>query len=73
MELLVVYGADPGSYDWEGSTAVEYAKRSGHTDLVDRLVELQYEVTDRLAHFVCGRKPDHFSGHHYIIPEMADR
>lgn len=40
--------------------------------MADRLVEFQYEVTDRLAHYLCGRKPDHQSGQHFLIPEMAD-
>lgn len=72
VELLVVYGADPGAYDWEGITAEQHARNAGNNDLADRLVELTYELTDRLANYVCGRKPDHLSGHHFIIPEMAD-
>lgn len=72
VELLVVYGADPGAYDWEGITAAQHARNAGNIDLADRLIELAYELTDRLAHFVCGRKPDHLHGHHFIIPEMAD-
>lgn len=72
VELLTVYGADPGAYDWEGKTPADYARTSGYSELADRLVELQYEVTDRLAYYVCGKKPDHQSGHHFIVPEMAD-
>ena len=45
---------------------------SGHKDLAERLIELQYELTDRIAFYLCGRKPDHRNGHHFIIPEMAD-
>ena len=26
-------------------------------DLADRLVEAQYEVTDRLTQFLCGKRP----------------
>lgn len=36
------------------------------------MIECQYELTDRLAFYVSGRKPDHNSGQHWIIPEMAD-
>ena len=32
-------------------------RMEGHNDLADRLVECQYELTDRLAYFLCGRKP----------------
>ncbi|XP_069471375.1 ARF GTPase-activating protein GIT1 isoform X10 [Ambystoma mexicanum] len=71
-ELLVVYGADPGAPDVNGRTPIDYARQAGHHELADRLVEGQYELTDRLAFYLCGRKPDHKNGH-YIIPQMADR
>lgn len=29
----------------------------GYTDIAERLVESQYELTDRLTHFLCGKKP----------------
>ena len=44
----------------------------GHVDLSDRLLECQYELTDRLAFYLCQKKPDHRTGQHFIIPEMAD-
>lgn len=71
-ELLTVYGADPGAPDSSGKTPVEYARQAGHNDLAERLVEIQYELTDRLAFYLCGRKPDHKNGQHFIIPQMAD-
>ena len=40
--------------------------------MADHLLECQYELTDRLAYYVSGRKPDHSTGQHWIIPEMAD-
>ncbi|XP_066997754.2 ARF GTPase-activating protein GIT2 isoform X3 [Anabrus simplex] len=72
MELLAVYGADPGAFDNNGKTPIDYAKSSGHKDLADRLTECMYELTDRLAYYLCSRKPDHLNGQHYIIPEMSD-
>ncbi|XP_047238680.1 ARF GTPase-activating protein GIT2a isoform X9 [Girardinichthys multiradiatus] len=72
-ELLTVYGADPGALDNSGKTPVDYAREVGHYDLADRLVEVQYELTDRLAFYLCGRKPDHKNGEHFIVPQMADR
>nr|XP_004664174.2 ARF GTPase-activating protein GIT2 isoform X11 [Jaculus jaculus] len=72
-ELLAVYGADPGTQDSSGKTPVDYARQGGHHELAERLVEIQYELTDRLAFYLCGRKPDHKSGQHFIIPQMADR
>ncbi|XP_013866722.1 ARF GTPase-activating protein GIT1 isoform X2 [Austrofundulus limnaeus] len=71
-ELLVVYGADPGAPDINGRTPMDSARQAGHVDLAERLVECQYELTDRLAFYLCGRRPDHKNGH-YIIPQMADR
>ncbi|XP_048413509.1 ARF GTPase-activating protein GIT1 isoform X2 [Stegostoma tigrinum] len=71
-ELLVVYGADPGAPDVNGRTPIDYARQANHHDLADRLVECQYELTDRLAYYLCGRRPDHKNGH-YVIPQMADR
>ncbi|XP_018604568.1 ARF GTPase-activating protein GIT2a isoform X6 [Scleropages formosus] len=72
-ELLAVYGADPGAPDSNGKTPIDYARQAGHHDLADRLVEIQYELTDRLAFYLCGRKPDHKNGQHFIIPQMAER
>ncbi|XP_029409891.1 ARF GTPase-activating protein GIT2 isoform X8 [Nannospalax galili] len=71
-ELLAVYGADPGTQDSSGKTPVDYARQGGHHELAERLVEIQYELTDRLAFYLCGRKPDHRNGQHFIIPQMAD-
>ncbi|XP_052380350.1 ARF GTPase-activating protein GIT1 isoform X4 [Oncorhynchus keta] len=70
-ELLVVYGADPGALDINGRTPMDYARQAGQVELAERLVECQYELTDRLAFYLCGRRPDHKNGH-YIIPQMAD-
>ncbi|XP_048370816.1 ARF GTPase-activating protein GIT2 isoform X11 [Sphaerodactylus townsendi] len=72
-ELLAVYGADPGTQDSSGKSPVDYAKQGGYHELAERLVEIQYELTDRLAFYLCGRRPDHKSGQHFIIPQMADR
>ncbi|GLV34216.1 G protein-coupled receptor kinase interacting ArfGAP [Carabus blaptoides fortunei] len=68
-ELLMVYGADPSSPDAHGTTPVEYARCAGHKELADRLVECMYEVTDRLTFYICGKKPDHHIGKHFIVPD----
>uniref|UniRef100_A0A4W3JDF1 G protein-coupled receptor kinase interacting ArfGAP 1 n=1 Tax=Callorhinchus milii TaxID=7868 RepID=A0A4W3JDF1_CALMI len=56
-ELLVVYGADPGAPDVNARTPIDYARQANHHELADRLVECQYELTDRLAFYLCGRRP----------------
>ncbi|TRY56307.1 hypothetical protein DNTS_031849 [Danionella cerebrum] len=71
-ELLTVYGADPGAPDSSSMSPVDYARQAGHQELADRLVEIQYELTDRLAFYLCGRKPDHKGGQHFLIPQIAD-
>uniref|UniRef100_A0A3Q0SEP4 G protein-coupled receptor kinase interacting ArfGAP 2b n=1 Tax=Amphilophus citrinellus TaxID=61819 RepID=A0A3Q0SEP4_AMPCI len=71
-ELLAVYGADPGALDSSGNTPIDYARQAGHHELAERLVEIQYELTDRLTFYLCGRRPDHRNGQHFIIPQMAD-
>ncbi|XP_038618284.1 ARF GTPase-activating protein GIT2 isoform X2 [Tachyglossus aculeatus] len=72
VELLAIYGGDPGTQDSSGKTPVDYARQGGHNELAERLIEIQYELTDRLAFYLCGRKPDHKNGQHFIIPQMAD-
>ncbi|XP_064080865.1 ARF GTPase-activating protein GIT2-like isoform X2 [Macrobrachium nipponense] len=71
-ELLIVYGADPGALDAKNNTPAHYASESNHSCLAEHLLESQYELTDRLAFYLCGRKPDHTMGQHWIIPEMAN-
>ncbi|XP_013869828.1 ARF GTPase-activating protein GIT2a isoform X2 [Austrofundulus limnaeus] len=72
-ELLSVYGADPGALDSSGKTPIDHAREAGHHDLADRLVEIQYELTDRLAFYLYGRKPEHKNNDHFIVPQLADR
>ncbi|XP_049270973.1 ARF GTPase-activating protein GIT2 isoform X2 [Rhipicephalus sanguineus] len=72
VELLLVYGADPTAKDSQGMTPADCARDAGYLDLEARLIESQYEVTDRLAHHLSGRNPEHHLGQHFILPEMAD-
>lgn len=40
-------------------------------DLVNRLVESQYEVTDKFINYLTHRKPDHQNGIHFILPQAG--
>ena len=71
VELLLVYGADPGAYDKMGKNAADYAKQASHTNLVTRLINAQYELSDRFSYFLCQKRPDHFAheASHFLVPE----
>ena len=68
-ELLFVYGADPCSLDKLGHTPEECARIAGHHILADRLLEMQYECSDRLSFYLNDILPDHKSGEHFLIPD----
>ena len=72
MELLFAYGADPLLIDVNGKTPLDYAKSAHREDIVERLIEFQFQVTDRLSYFLYGRKPDHKQGQHYLILPMSE-
>ncbi|XP_059619975.1 ARF GTPase-activating protein Git isoform X1 [Phlebotomus argentipes] len=71
VELLIIYGAEIKALDIGGHTAVDLARAEKHTQIVNRLVEAMYEVTDRICNFLCNRKPDHAAGQHIIIPDQT--
>uniref|UniRef100_A0A915PQ10 Arf-GAP domain-containing protein n=1 Tax=Setaria digitata TaxID=48799 RepID=A0A915PQ10_9BILA len=71
VELLWIYGADPAQLNAIDLTPSQVAKLENHTELAARLEELQFEVTNRLAMFLCGRRPDHSRQQYFLIPELA--
>ncbi|CAG9861800.1 unnamed protein product [Phyllotreta striolata] len=71
VELLLVYGADPSCPDNHGKTPIDYAKALPNKDLVNRLVENQYEVTDTFSYYLSRKKPDHTNGVHFYIPQAG--
>lgn len=40
-------------------------------DLSARLEELQFEVTNRLSMYLCGRRPDHSKEQYFLIPDLV--
>ena len=46
---------------------------NGYPDLADRLIELQYELTDRLVCFIGGKRSDHKTDQHIILPEFNEK
>ncbi len=69
VELLLVYGADPAAVDLQGRSAADYAKAAGYHGLATRIHNAQYEISDRISFFLCGKRPEHTSNKHYLIPE----
>ena len=67
-----MYGADPGAVDKSGRTASDYARQSGHGGLANRIDSSQFELSDRLSFFLTGKRPDHSSGQHFLVPEFAE-
>jgi len=66
IELLLVYGADINAIDGSGHNAVDLAKHNQFTQIGERLLDANYEVTDRIIYFLCGRKPDHSVSFSYV-------
>ncbi|CAF2109110.1 unnamed protein product [Rotaria magnacalcarata] len=72
IELLCIFGGDPAAVDSSGMSPEEHARANGYPDLADRLIELQYELTDRLTCFIGGKRPDHRFGQHIVLPELNE-
>ena len=73
VELLVVHGANPSILDRLGHTPEECARIAGHHQLADRLIECQYELTDKLSFYLSGRTPVHSIGEHFLVPQGAGK
>lgn len=73
IELLCLYGADVTSPDRNGLAPVDLARLSGYQHIADRLVELQFELTDELSFYLCSKRPDHKLAQHFLIPDRNDK
>ena len=51
-----------GTHHVSPSTLSAPCRQASQHELAERLVECQYELTDRLAFYLCGRKPGKASG-----------
>lgn len=72
IELLCLYGAEVTGLDRNGLTPFELAKLHNMTQIADRLIELQFELTDEISYFLCNKRPDHKSGQNFYIPDLTD-
>merc|ERR1712136_429535 len=58
--------------DANRQTPEDVCRSEGHHDLADRIVELQYELTDRMTFYVCKSRPDHKARKHYILSQTRN-
>jgi len=58
VELLLVYGADPGSVDKSGNDAAELAERSGHASLASSTLSLPPTTTGLPTYPITSNKFD---------------
>lgn len=49
----------------------EFSRDGIDKDLVNRLIECKYEVTDRFINYLMHRKPDHQNGIHFMLPQTG--
>ena len=42
-----------------------FCREAGFTNIAQRLIEVQYELTDRLTYYLCGRRPG------YLLPVLV--
>lgn len=73
IELLCIYGADLMAVDRNGNTPLDLAKANNLNQIADRLVQLQFELTDELTYFVCSKRPDHKLGQNFFIPDLSEQ
>jgi G protein-coupled receptor kinase interacting protein 2 len=68
IELLCLYGADVTCLNRSGQTPLDLAEQNNFQSIIDRLYELQFELTDELSYFLCNKRPDHKLKKHFLIP-----
>ncbi|KAK2725637.1 ARF GTPase-activating protein GIT1-like [Artemia franciscana] len=68
--LLYLYGTDLNSLDSKGRAPLDIAQELRNNDMMERLIELQHMVSDRISKFLCGKVPNHKEGLHYLIPKI---
>jgi ankyrin repeat protein len=71
IEILCLYGADLSGVDRNGHTPLDLARQLSNATIADRLVELQFELTDDISYFLCNKRPEHKNGKHFLIPEAS--
>ena len=74
LQLLLVWGADPLVPDASGVRAFDLTHSQGNQmspRMITALREAPFYLTDRLSHFLCGRKGNHETGQHIALPDSG--
>jgi G protein-coupled receptor kinase interacting protein 2 len=48
---------------------LNHFRKNVNKELLNRLIENQYELTDAFIQYLTHRKPDHHNGMHFILPQ----
>uniref|UniRef100_A0AC35TY49 ANK_REP_REGION domain-containing protein n=1 Tax=Rhabditophanes sp. KR3021 TaxID=114890 RepID=A0AC35TY49_9BILA len=71
IELLCMYGANLFGRNNNGDTPRQLAERCGFDEIAHRLIQLEFEIPDRMSWFLCGKIPTHQNDHHFLIPDVV--
>lgn len=72
VELLSIYGANPSAINDDGKLPEDVAREKGHDHLYIRLLEIKFEVSDRLSFYRFQKKPTHSRGYHFIPSNLLN-
>jgi hypothetical protein len=70
IEILSLYGADIVAVDRNGNTPLDYAKAKNYQHIVDRLLELQFELTDEFIYYATNKRVDHRTEVNLCLPDI---
>uniref|UniRef100_A0A0N5A3F5 Arf-GAP domain-containing protein n=1 Tax=Parastrongyloides trichosuri TaxID=131310 RepID=A0A0N5A3F5_PARTI len=71
VELLCIYGANLFFENNKEETPKRISKENGNMELLSRLLELEFEISDKISWFLCGKMPSHDKNCHFLIPDIV--
>uniref|UniRef100_A0A0K0FBN1 Arf-GAP domain-containing protein n=1 Tax=Strongyloides venezuelensis TaxID=75913 RepID=A0A0K0FBN1_STRVS len=71
VELLCIYGANLHFNNNKEESAKSICQANGNTDLLTRLLEIEFEISDRISWFLCRKMPNHDRNSHFLIPDIV--
>uniref|UniRef100_A0A0K0ESS6 Arf-GAP domain-containing protein n=1 Tax=Strongyloides stercoralis TaxID=6248 RepID=A0A0K0ESS6_STRER len=71
VELLCIYGANLYFNNNKEETPKDICQQNGNIDLLTRLLEIEFEMSDKISWFLCGKMPNHDKNIHFLIPDVV--